>query len=195
MSNNYLLIQNKNELPLFGIRLLGLSTKKSSQIGKFGTGLKEAIALLVRNNHKFIIFSGTNKIDFSIEEVSGQQEICFTMSQDTDRYKANEPHGLGIHPKFGHHDWTDEWQALREVFCNAIDEGIEFLHHDLVKEDEIEGVAGSTRIYIQANMPIIKAYGEIESRLLMLSDVEPIDKTQDVHVYQKLTNKKRYSNL
>ena len=88
-----ILIQNPGELPIWGMRLLGLSNKNEDQIGKFGTGLKESIALLARMGQFPIIFSGTNRIDFSIQEFDDdQQEIetlrcsryspCFAHSPD-----------------------------------------------------------------------------------------------------------------
>lgn len=161
----YLLIQNQNELPLWGLRLLGLSKKSKEQIGRFGTGLKEAIALLIRRNHKFVIFSGSTEINFSLKEEEGVEEICFLLSETKGRYEKEKWYGLGIHTEFGHHDWTSEWQALREIFCNALDEG--GLYHELTMD--VEGVPGATRVYIQATPEILESYGTIPHRILPIS--------------------------
>ena len=138
-----ILIQNPGELPIWGMRLLGLSNKNEDQIGKFGTGLKESIALLARMGQFPIIFSGTNRIDFSIQEFDDdQQEISFKMSEYRARFAAGMWHGLGIHPNFGQADWDDSWMVFRELVCNSLDEGgVEGLYHDVVSVDP-EGVAG-----------------------------------------------------
>ena len=121
MSGN-IIIQNAGELPIWGMRLLGLSNKNSGQIGKFGTGLKESIALLARMGVSPIIFSGTCRIDFSTQSIDGQQELCFMLSEQRARFVENEWHGLGLHPNFGKSDWADPWMVFRELICNAIDE-------------------------------------------------------------------------
>ena len=165
----YVMIQNKGELPLWGMRLMGLSLKKENSIGQFGTGLKESIALLTRLGLQPIIFSGELRMNFQVELMDGQEEICFKLSETKGRFEADVWHGLGIHPNLGKHDWDDPWMILREVICNALDEsGIDDLFHDICYHEPI-GVKGSTRFYIPATKSIIAAYNTIESKLLPLS--------------------------
>jgi hypothetical protein len=162
---SHILIQNQGELPVWGIRLLGWSDKTSDKIGRFGTGLKESIALLARIDCLPVIFTGTLCVNFSVQTIDGQAEICFKLSEDRDRFKANTWIGLGLHPNFGAADWTDPWQAFREIVCNAQDAG--GLFHD-VDSREPSGVAGSTRVYVPVNSKTITAYGQLENRLLFL---------------------------
>lgn len=165
---SHVMIQNKGELPLWGMRLMGLSDKTADKIGRFGTGLKESIALLARLGLQPIIFSGELRIDFKVELLDGQEEICFKLSEDRGRFPADIWHGLGIHPNLGKHDWDDPWMIFREVVCNALDEsGIDDLFHDICYH-EPEGVAGATRVYIPATEAIIAAYATIEDKLLPL---------------------------
>jgi len=165
---SHVLIQNKGELPIWGMRLLGLSNKRPDQIGKFGTGLKESIALLARMSKFPIIYSGSCRIDFSIQEIDSQQEICFQLSEQRDRFAPGEWYGLGMHPDFGKHDWDDAWMAFREILCNAIDEsGVEDLYHDIISTDP-EGIAGATRVYVPVDQDILAAYTSIHERLLPL---------------------------
>lgn len=165
MSN--ILIQNQGELPIWGIRLLGLSDKTDEQIGQFGTGLKESIALLARLDALPLIFSGTCKIDFQV--MNDPNEIHMRLSEDRDQFKAGEWYGLGIHPNFGHHDWDDPWMVFRETICNAIDaSGVDNLYHDIVQTVP-EGSEGSTRIYIRDILPLKKAYLDTPDKILLLS--------------------------
>lgn len=181
----YIIIQNKGELPLWGMRLLGLSNKSEQQIGRFGTGLKESIAMLVRKGIPPIIFSGETKIEFSIQEMDGQQEICFRLSQPKGQFQEDKWHGLGMHPNFGHHDWNDAWMMFREIICNAVDEsGIENLYHD-VTNTELDGRAGSTRIYIPVTNEILSAYSTVHERLLFLTKPEVAVSTSSCTIYHK----------
>lgn len=168
----YVLIQNKGEVPIWGIRLMGLSNKTADQIGRFGTGLKESIALLARLGLQPIIFSGELRIDFEVQLMDEQEEICFKLSEARGRFEAGIWYGLGIHPNLGIHDWDDPWMIFREVVCNALDEsGTDDLFHDVCYH-EPEGKAGATRFYIPATEAIVKAYGTIEDKLLPLGKFE-----------------------
>ncbi len=169
---SHVLIQNEGELPMWGLRLLGLSEKSKDQIGQFGTGLKESIALLSRMDICPVIFSGTMRIEFSTQQLGGKSELCFRLSEDRDQFDMDKWHGLGMHPNFGHRDWNDPWMVFREILCNALDEGgKEGLHHDVVTQ-ELEGVAGSTRVYIPVTPDILTAYASVHDKLLALSTYE-----------------------
>jgi hypothetical protein len=168
---SYIVVRNKGEIPLWGIRLLGLSDKKDEQIGQFGTGLKETLALLARFDRLPVIYSGLNRIDFSIQTIEGQAEICFRQSQGTERFPATVWHGLGIHPNYGMKDWIDPWMALREIICNAQDAGE--LYHDVCSVDP-SGTEGCTQVFIPLNAQILAAYSQVEQRLLFLKPRETI---------------------
>jgi hypothetical protein len=158
------MIQNASEIPLYGIRLLGHSTKTSDQIGKFGTGLKEAICLCLRRKLEIVIYSGDCRIEFSVR--GEPAEMHFKMSKAAGVYAAETWYGLGLSPDFGKHDWGTEWQILREVFCNAIDAGGHYF--DLT--DKIKGVPGATRVFIEADFELLNAYSDVPLKLLMLNN-------------------------
>lgn len=167
---SHILIQNQGELPIWGLRLLGLSNKDESQIGQFGTGLKESIALLARLDALPVIYSGTCRMDFAIRTSCSQDEIHFRLSSPQDTFLANTWYGLGMHPDFGKADWDDPWMVFREVICNALDEGpVSNLVHD-VTSSAPSGVAGSTRFYIPMTPPLLAAYGTVHEKLLPLSE-------------------------
>ncbi len=187
--SGHVLIQNRGEVPIWGIRLMGFSPKGDDKIGRFGTGLKESIALLARLGLQPIIFSGKLRMDFKVELMDGQEEICFKLSEERGRFAADEWHGLGIHPNLGRHDWDDPWMIFREVICNALDEsGVGNLYHDICYHDP-EGVAGATRFYVPATKEIVEAYETIEDKMLPLGRYEV--ETEVTGVGRAIKNRKK----
>lgn len=105
--------QNDGVIDLDTIRTMGVSVKETDNpIGYFGTGLKFAIATLLRNDLKVELWVGTERIQFSTKEKSvrgkdfsfvmmGEEQLAFT----TDLGK----------------DW-EVWQAYRELHSNCLDE-------------------------------------------------------------------------
>jgi hypothetical protein len=172
---SYIMFQNKGEIPLHGIRLLGLSEKSESQIGRFGSGLKEAVCLLLRLDYKLVIFSGTTRIDFAVRNTGAVDEVCYCIN--------DQWHPMNLHPKFGKHDWKDLWQAFREIACNAIDEGIDDCHFDVASD--MSGVEGSTRVYVDADFESLKEYGDLPNKLIMLSDRKPLGEVNGCRVFAK----------
>jgi len=168
----HIMIQNKGELPIWGIRLMGFSDKGADKIGRFGTGLKESIALLTRYGVQPIIFSGEMRMDFRVELLDNQEEICFKLSETRGRFNAGEWYGLGIHPNLGRHDWDDPWMIFREVVCNALDEsGVDGLFHNVCYHDPV-GTEGTTRFYIPETEHLRTAYETISDKLLPLGEFQ-----------------------
>jgi hypothetical protein len=96
------------------ITTFGINAKANdSAIGYFGTGLKYAIAVLLRNGHNIIIKSGANTFNFHLqnEDVRGKNFsiVCMNGKQ------------LGFTTELGK-NW-ELWMAYRELYCNAKDEG------------------------------------------------------------------------
>jgi hypothetical protein len=109
-----LVIQNNTLIEPDAFQLLGACTKRgTNSIGYFGSGLKYAIAVLLRDNIPFQVFSGLQEIyidarptifrgkEFNVIYINGQKTSLTT--------------DMGP-------DWK-LWHAIREIFCNAIDEG------------------------------------------------------------------------
>lgn len=174
---SWIMVQNPSVVPLWGIRMLGLSKKDKRKIGRFGSGLKEAVCLLLRKKVGFVMYCGGTRVDFRIEQRGGVDEVCFRLDSPFDGYDPGIWHGMNLSPDFGHHDWKDMWQAFREIFCNAIDEcwadrrfDKSLLHHDVVPEPV--GVAGCTRVFIEVDFETMRTYGDLPERLLMLGDRE-----------------------
>ena len=94
--------------------IFGLHAKLGdSPIGFFGTGLKYAIAILLREGRELTIHSGEQKLQFHAKEINfrgkiRQQVFC----NDTELPFTTE---VGKNWKL--------WQAYRELVSNALDEG------------------------------------------------------------------------
>lgn len=111
----YLKIKNNGLLDIRLVALMGGTTKSNDEykIGQFGTGLKYTLAYLIRNNIDFHIFVGKDKIDIKVETETIRDEdfniICIN------------GHRTSITDRMGK-EWS-AWMIIRELWCNALDEG------------------------------------------------------------------------
>lgn len=133
----YLKIQNDGLLDVRLVSLMGGTTKSNDQfkIGHFGTGLKYAFAYLFRNNIDFKLFVGNDQIQFGLESERIQETdfeiICIT------------GHRTSITTRMGN-EWN-AWMIIRELWCNALDEGGSFRE----VTSTVEGKENCTTFYIQ----------------------------------------------
>lgn len=108
-------LQNKGVLDIDFIKLMGVNVKESdSAIGRFGTGLKYAIAVFIREGVDFEIYLGENLFTFSKEDknLRGKSfELCI-MNGPMDRIELPFTTELGK-------DW-DLWMAYRELYTNCV---------------------------------------------------------------------------
>jgi hypothetical protein len=114
-----IVFENDGEIDISAITTFGVSVKDGENpIGFFGTGLKYAIAVLLRNAHTIRIHSGLTRLDFAISnrQVRGQDFEFVTMSVD-----EQTPFDIGFTTQLGKH-W-EMWMAYREIACNCKDEG------------------------------------------------------------------------
>src|SRR6185437_6468608 len=106
--------ENRGEIDPIAIRTFGVSVKESENpIGFFGTGLKYALAILLRTKHRITIQSGERVLHVGTREavVRGERFDLITLD--------GEP--LGFTTQVGK-TWA-VWMAYRELYCNARDEG------------------------------------------------------------------------
>jgi len=105
---------NPGEIDLDVIRIMGVSIKESdSPIGYFGTGLKFAIATLLRTGHSIRLSVGGKTYDFS-------ERATEIRGKSVDRVYMNEE-PLSFTTSLGR-NW-EVWQAYRELHSNTLDEG------------------------------------------------------------------------
>lgn len=107
-----ILFANNSELDARSFQVFGLSSKDQSKIGRFGTGLKYAIATILRGGGEVSIRSGDESFVFTTKPVTfretehqaifcNEEELSYTTS-------------LG-------RDWQP-WMAFRELYSNSLDE-------------------------------------------------------------------------
>ena len=113
--NNQLSFVNKEVLNPIAFTVLGASVKtdSSSAIGWFGSGLKYAIAVMLRHNVKFTFKTHGKEYKFStaVEDFRGEEMEIITCNGEK----------LGFTTEFGK-QWKLE-HVFRELHCNTRDEG------------------------------------------------------------------------
>ena len=114
-----ILFKNPGEIDVRSISTFGVSVKEGTNpIGFFGTGLKYAIAVLLRQEHRVTVFSGMTAVEFGLQRdaVRGKEFDFVTMSVD-----GGPATPIGFTTELGK-QW-DLWMAYRELACNCKDEG------------------------------------------------------------------------
>ena len=104
---------NDGHLDLDVIRTMGVSVKKNDNpIGFFGTGLKYAIATLLRTDHLISLHTNGETIEFYTKpkEIRGEMFNMIMMGDEQ----------LGFTTDLGK-NW-EVWQAYRELYSNTMDE-------------------------------------------------------------------------
>lgn len=141
MQKKYIKIENKGIIDPQAFILLGGSTKRSdgTKIGFFGSGLKYSIAYLLRNNIDFKVFAEYKEIKFNVESIAFREQNFGVISIDGQKTSMTTEMGL---------DW-EPWFVLREIYCNAIDEGESKI--SIVSEKKCVPVEDKTVFYIEVN--------------------------------------------
>ena len=108
-----IVFKNKGSLDPRAIKTMGVSVKKEDAIGFFGTGLKYAIAILLRDGQEVCIYSNGTEYRFDTIKavISGKEFYIVRMNGEE----------LGFTTELGK-TWH-MWQAFREIYCNCADEG------------------------------------------------------------------------
>jgi hypothetical protein len=114
MATTSYVFRNPGVLDPISITTFGVSAKidAATAIGYFGTGLKYAIAVLLRNNCSVTIYSGGHTYTFAT-----QQHLIRNKGFSVVTMNGVE---LGFTTELGK-DW-EVWQAFRELYCNMQDE-------------------------------------------------------------------------
>lgn len=115
---NTMFFVTPGRLDMRAITVFGLSAKKGENpIGFFGTGLKYAIAILMREGAQFHIETGGVRYDFDVnaDTFRDKEFSCIGMHSALKGYELPFTTELGK-------NW-EMWQAFRELYCNTKDEG------------------------------------------------------------------------
>lgn len=124
---------NPGLIPLDALRLMGASVKAEGSFGRFGTGFKYALATVLRGGGQLTIWRGPERIDFETVQVEVRGQTFAEVVMVTDGGATRER--LGFTTQLGR-DW-EPWMALRELACNARDEGGDWAY---VHPDDMAGL-------------------------------------------------------
>lgn len=136
MKKGFIKIKNKGEIDINSLLLIGATNKRGNKnaIGYFGSGLKYAMAVLLKNNIPFRIFSG-------------EKEIKVSVGRKT--FRGSKIDVIKVNGKFTSMttdmgpDWKP-WFSVREIYCNSIDEG----EYSIGISNNCKGEKGKTLIFI-----------------------------------------------
>lgn len=166
-----IIFENDQEIDIRSISTFGISVKNGENpIGFFGTGLKYAIAVLLRTGHQVTIMSGKSVIKFGLssESVRGKDFSFVTMATN-----GAEQVSIGFTTELGK-QW-ELWMAYREIACNCKDEGgvarVEQAMPEaekektkiIIKGQEFESVFANRHFYLLEDKPWLEL-GSLEVR-------------------------------
>lgn len=152
----YVIFENAGEIEPLAIRTFGVSVKESDNpIGFFGTGLKYALAILLRSEHTITIQAGARTLAFGLQKASIRNQPFNLITMDDDP--------LGFTDAVGK-TW-EVWMAYRELYCNCKDEGGRIYTTDEPPEAE----AGTTRIVVGGD----EFYTQHQNRSTFILEGEP----------------------
>lgn len=120
-----IVFKNKGLIDIRAVTTFGVSAKgnNKSAIGFFGTGLKYAIAVTLRNGGAISVYRGLDEYKFrAVKDSVRDKEFDFVYMDElpaSSSSPAQTPLGFTTHLGA---NWKP-WQAFREVYCNCLDEG------------------------------------------------------------------------
>jgi len=134
MATAYLKIENPGVAPKEAFTLLGASMSRDSDnartVGKFGSGNKHGVAVLLRNKLAPTVFAGNLKLDFDTRPVKVDagirsqefaQVIVKLGGRDENGVNRSSTEDLGFVLEYGATDWLSIDLALREFVSNSLD--------------------------------------------------------------------------
>lgn len=158
--------ENPGEIDPLVIKTFGVSVKEGDNpIGFFGTGLKYALAILLRTGHEVVIQAGERTLRIGKLETAIRNHPFNLITMD------GEP--LGFTDAVGK-TW-EVWMAYRELYCNCKDEAGSVF----VAEQMPEPKAGVTRIIVVGD----EFRTQHENRSVFILVGEPFLKLDGCEVY------------
>lgn len=162
--------QNPGEINMVAATTFGYHDKNTpNAIGYFGTGMKYAIAIVLRLGGSITIYSGTKKHVFGLADPDNPalDFKVITMNKKAQGWTTR----MGI-------KW-EVWQAFRELYCNAKDE------QGYATNRRLKPEAGKTTIVVEG----IEAFTEcFEKRSAFFLETNPIVTAAGVEIHNGKSN-------
>lgn len=160
-----LTFQNPGLIPIEGFTTLGINVKEGdSPIGHFGTGLKIAIANIIREGGSITIYRGLEEHRFGVErrQIRGKDFDIITLGGQV----------LGFTTELGK-NWQP-WMTMRELESNCRDENGHSVAGELPPRE------GMTTIHVQ-HAGVLDAYYSLDDYFINSLPVESIKGAFEVH--------------
>lgn len=108
-----IIFKNPGLVDMMAVKTFGINAKENDHpIGFFGTGLKYAIAIILREGGKFTIWRGIERFDFTAREIEVRGKPFNVVYCNDELLSFTTDLGKNWKP----------WMALRELYCNTVDE-------------------------------------------------------------------------
>lgn len=149
--------ENDGVIDVRSMKTFGVSVKESTNpIGYFGTGLKYAIAILLRHGQQVKVEANNETFRFGLKpiEIRGKAFDVVTMNDEEMPFTTE----LGK-------NW-EMWQAFREVYCNCIDENGSVSLQDNELDWNVD-TTGKTRVTISGAESVV-TYHDRDSIVLRI---------------------------
>lgn len=169
--------QNQGLIDPIAIATFGINAKndKDTAIGYFGTGLKYAIAVLLREKQTITILSGDQVYKFGLSHYSSRgKEFSVVTMNDKE---------LGFTTELGK-NW-EMWMALRELYCNAADE------EGFMTDEHIEHSPKHTTVVVQGHA----FYREYLNRDTVILETKPVLSHKNIHIHPGESKYVYYKNI
>jgi len=181
---------NPGEIDVRCITTMGVNVKSEGAIGYFGTGLKYAIAVLLREGQSIEIWSGRDRYSFWADEETIKGK-CFQIVKMSSSYDPTV--SLGFTTDLGR-NWTLE-DAYREIYCNCKDE-----HGDPEAADQ--NAIGTKAANLQNDHTIIRLTGQKiweqhqqRRRLILDPNRLPIWSSDSLQIYHGSSSRLYYRGI
>ncbi len=160
------IFENDGLIDPLGITTFGVNAKTSENpIGYFGTGLKYAIAVLLRCGQKITIWRGDEALQFTLQTHTSRGKDFSIVCMN------GQP--LGFTTDLGK-TW-EMWQAFRELFCNCSDEG-----GTAWETTEFNARRGRTSVVVEGD----QFYSAYQKRGEYLLQSKPMARYQGIEIHE-----------
>lgn len=179
-----IVFENEGELDIRAIKIMGISSKDdaASAIGYFGTGLKYAIAILLRHGATVSIITGSQSYEFGVQSTTIRND-------DFDIVTMNGEE-LGFTTELGK-DW-ELWMAFRELYANMLDE--KGTAYETKACFDLAGLDTDKTFVLVNYDPFAKLFHDCDKYFLN-PNREPIAVSRNVEYYEKAPSDQEESSI
>lgn len=188
VQSDFIVFSTETLLDIRAITTFGLNAKPNtkSPIGYFGTGLKMAIAVLLRHKVPISLYIGTTEYEFYLkqEDFRGKEYQQVMMRKRNGMLKNWFAQALPFTTELAK-NW-ELWQAFRELESNTRDEGGETSIHFLLNFKPIVPSTGHTLFIVGPSHSFAEIYGNRDKYFLPEASREyELYKSHSIEIFRR----------